>query len=51
MRRVILKEILSNGGKIKEWLKNNFDIYAYFNNDAEGYAVKNAEELMRIIGY
>lgn len=30
---------------IKVWLKQGKDVYAYFNNDAEGYAIENAREL------
>ncbi|MEW6407431.1 MAG: DUF72 domain-containing protein [Patescibacteria group bacterium] len=35
--------------KIKKWQKQKLDIYCYFNNDAQGYAVKNAKELARIL--
>lgn len=31
--------------KIKRWQKQKLDIFCYFNNDAQGYAVKNAKEL------
>jgi len=34
--------------KIKKWQKRGFDIYAYFNNDAHGYAVENALELIKM---
>ncbi len=33
--------------KIRSWLKSSKDVYAYFNNDAHGYAVKNALTLKR----
>lgn len=36
--------------KIKKWQKQNLEVYCYFNNDSKGYAVKNAKELIKIIG-
>jgi len=41
------KELSSLSQKIKKWLKQGLDVYVYFNNDAYGYAVKNAKELLR----
>lgn len=35
--------------KIKKWQKNGLDVYAYFNNDAQGYAVRNAKELKELV--
>lgn len=35
--------------EIKEWLKEGKDVYVYFNNDAHGYAVKNALTLKKSI--
>lgn len=35
--------------KIKKWTKNRKNVYVYFNNDFEGYAVKNALELKEIL--
>lgn len=35
--------------KITSWLKQGLDIYAYFNNDALGYAVENAKTLKKLI--
>jgi len=35
--------------KIKNWLKERRTVYAYFNNDAYGYAVKNALRLKELI--
>ena len=32
-------------GKIKKWLKNKINVYAYFNNDVGGFAVGNAKTL------
>jgi uncharacterized protein YecE (DUF72 family) len=36
--------------RIRGWTADSLDVYAYFNNDWEGYAVKNAEALRKIIG-
>jgi len=41
------KELSSLATKIKKWLKSA-DIYVYFNNDAYGYAIKNARELLNL---
>ncbi|MBC7074030.1 DUF72 domain-containing protein [Candidatus Parcubacteria bacterium] len=35
--------------KIKEWRKKNLDIFVYFNNDAHGFAPKNAKEILELI--
>jgi len=35
---------------IKRFLKDDLDVYIYFNNDARGYAVKNAMALKEILG-
>lgn len=35
--------------KIKKWLKQRLDVYVYFNNDAQGFAVKNAKQLIKLI--
>lgn len=35
--------------KMIEWNKKGIDVYAYFNNDAMGYAVKNAKTLIKIL--
>lgn len=32
-------------GKIARWLGQGLDVYAYFNNDAEGHAIANAMDL------
>jgi uncharacterized protein YecE (DUF72 family) len=34
---------------IDSYCDQGLDVYAYFNNDAQGYAVKNALELKRLI--
>jgi uncharacterized protein YecE (DUF72 family) len=35
--------------KMKQWTKEGLDVYAYFNNDAQGYAVQNAKELKKLL--
>lgn len=35
--------------KINQWLKQNFNIFAYFNNDAHGWTVENALEIRNYI--
>ena len=42
------KELSSLAQKIEKWLKI-CDIYVYFNNDAYGYAIENAKELINLI--
>jgi uncharacterized protein YecE (DUF72 family) len=42
------KELSSLAQKIKKLLKQKLDIYVYFNNDAYGYAVENAKELLKL---
>ncbi|MGB9791524.1 MAG: DUF72 domain-containing protein [Thermacetogeniaceae bacterium] len=37
------------GRRIREWLESGRDVYAYFNNDAGGWAVANARQLLKII--
>ncbi len=41
------EELKDLAQKIKKWLKT-VDVYVYFNNDAYGYAVENAKELLRL---
>jgi uncharacterized protein YecE (DUF72 family) len=36
--------------RIGEWAASGRDVYAYFNNDGEGHAVRNAERLRRLLG-
>jgi len=43
-------ELNSLAEKIKRWLKQNLDIYCYFNNDFHGYAIENAKELLKLCG-
>jgi len=42
------KELEELGVKIKKYLKRGLDVYCYFNNDANGFAVKNAKQLISI---
>ncbi|MDI6591927.1 MAG: DUF72 domain-containing protein [Patescibacteria group bacterium] len=42
------KELQDLAQKIKKWLKKGLDVYCYFNNDAYGYAVENAKELLKL---
>jgi len=42
------KELKDLAEKIKKWKKQNLDIYVYFNNDAYGYAVEDAKELLKL---
>ncbi len=43
------KELSLWAEKIKKWLGQGKDVYAYFNNDALGYAVENAQTLKKIM--
>jgi uncharacterized protein YecE (DUF72 family) len=36
--------------RIGEWAASGRDVYAYFNNDGEGHAVRNADRLRRLTG-
>jgi uncharacterized protein YecE (DUF72 family) len=36
--------------RIRSHLRDGLDVFVYFNNDAEGYAPKNAEQLRRYVG-
>ena len=36
--------------RVREWEGQGRDVYAYFNNDGEGNAVRNAETLRRLLG-
>ena len=36
-------------GRIRKWAKENLDVYAYFNNDAHGYAIQNAKTLEELL--
>jgi len=43
------EELASWAGRMNEWAKAGKDIYAYFNNDAGGYAVENAKTLIQFL--
>jgi len=45
------KELEKWAKKIKMWRLKGLDIYAYFNNDSLGYAVKNARTLAQMINF
>ncbi len=36
--------------RIREWHAQGRDVYAYFNNDGEGNAVRNARTLRTLLG-
>lgn len=38
-------ELAEEAKRMKRYLRDGVDVYAYFNNDARGYAVKNARSL------
>jgi len=43
------KQLAEWAGKIKKWLSQGLDVYGYFNNDANAYAVKNAIRLKKLV--
>jgi uncharacterized protein YecE (DUF72 family) len=43
------KQLRRDARDIRCWLKQKKDVYIYFNNDAHGYAVKNASKLKKIL--
>ncbi|MGQ9712494.1 MAG: DUF72 domain-containing protein [Desulfotomaculales bacterium] len=43
------EELASWARRIAAWVREGRDIYAYFNNDAEGHAVANAGELRALV--
>jgi len=42
------KELKDLAQKIKKWQKQGLDIYCYFNNDAQGFAIENAKQLLKL---
>lgn len=38
-----------DAGRVRDWLAGGRDVYVYFNNDANGYAVKNALRLKKLL--
>lgn len=45
------KQLAEWAKKIKVWLKESKDVYLYFDNDAQGYAVKNALTIKEILSF
>jgi uncharacterized protein YecE (DUF72 family) len=43
------KELKTWAERIKNWQKQNMDVYVYFNNDYEGYAIENAKQLKELL--
>lgn len=43
------RELKDWAQKIKSWQKKGLDVYAYFNNDAMGYAIDNARDLLEFV--
>jgi len=43
------EEIKRDGKQTNKWLADGKDVYIYFNNDAEGWAVKNALSLLETV--
>ena len=51
VRRVLLdQELRWWADRIREWQSQGRDVYAYFNNDADGNAVRNARTLRALLG-
>lgn len=42
--------LAAHARRIRAWMADGIDVYAYFNNDAEAYAVRNAADLRRYAG-
>jgi uncharacterized protein YecE (DUF72 family) len=36
--------------RARRWMKQGLDVYAYFNNDVNGYAVADARDLIKLVG-
>lgn len=45
-----MDELKRDATEIKKYLKKGLQVFAYFNNDANAYAPKNALELKEILG-
>ncbi|HWP90915.1 MAG TPA: DUF72 domain-containing protein [Thermodesulfobacteriota bacterium] len=43
------EELKTLAQKIKNWLSKGLDVYAYFNNDFQGYAIQDAKEILRLL--
>ncbi len=44
------QELIAMADRIHSWLTGGKDVYIYFNNDAGGFAVKNAQALLELLG-
>ncbi|HUU28836.1 MAG TPA: DUF72 domain-containing protein [archaeon] len=44
------EELQTWAGRLKGYSKKGLDVYAYFNNDMQGYAVENAKTLKHFLG-
>ena len=44
------REIVEWAERIEAWRQDDLDVYAYYNNDWEGYAVKNGLRLRELLG-
>ena len=47
--RYTMRRLRGPGERLRAWLEQGTDVYAYFNNDYEGYAVKDAAALARFL--
>jgi uncharacterized protein YecE (DUF72 family) len=43
------EELRTLAQRIQGWLNKGFDVYVYFNNDFQGFAVQNAKELLELL--
>jgi uncharacterized protein YecE (DUF72 family) len=43
------EHIAADAARVRQWLKDGRDVYVYYNNDVEGYAVKNARQLIQAL--
>ncbi|UCE85645.1 MAG: DUF72 domain-containing protein [Deltaproteobacteria bacterium] len=47
--RYSAQALTAQARRIRRWLADGYDVYAYFNNDARGYALSNAADLRRYV--
>jgi uncharacterized protein YecE (DUF72 family) len=43
------QKLLAEAGRIREYLADGIDVFVYFNNDLEGFAIRNAADLRRYV--
>jgi uncharacterized protein YecE (DUF72 family) len=48
-RRYTRQALTAQASQIEQYLADGLDVFAYFNNDAHGYAVHNAADLRRYV--